>query len=266
VEEWNEYGELKEHVGPGAMAPGTASSSTAPSTPSKAPPSIETPTKIRFTAETPTKASQSAATSSPMTIAMRQAGLEAAKKACDAKSQARAKVFGASESSNDAVKKLDNSTTSGIPPPSGTTEAASPVPPETGPTAAKPTAEHVGANSKSLAEPAKGPGLAGKGNSDTESIAESGSEVLSDGDEVESPDQDNPATTQFEPRNGSSGEEDRDSEISASGKVTNKEKPKIEDQDLAKAAGELGITGGSLLDHTKLETKSTTDADQDVKV
>lgn len=356
MEEWNEYGELKEHVGPGAVAPGMASSSTAPSTPSKAPPSIETPTKIRFSADTPTKASQTAATNSPITMAMRQAGLDAAKKASDAKSQARAKVLGASESSNDAVKKLDNSTTPGVPPPSGTTEAASSVPLETSSTIANSTVDDARTVPKSVAEPAKGSGVTKKEISDTDSIVESGSEIVSDGgggeipaqadpkplakpvreseltqrahsdtdsvaesdsdvvsdgdggensdqdakvnhkllaepvkesgltekgnsgtdsiaerdsdavsdeDEGESPDQDSSAT-QIEPRDRSSGEEENvgDSEISASREVTNKEKPTIGYQDLIKAAGGLGLTGGPLLDHTKLETKSTTDTNQ----
>ena len=54
---------------------------------------------------------------------MRQAGFEAARKAGDAKSKARADALDAMKAKDDNLKKLDKSAPSGMPPPSGTTEA-----------------------------------------------------------------------------------------------------------------------------------------------
>lgn len=240
MEEWNEYGELKEHVSPGAVAPAMATPSSTPSTPSKAPPSIETPSKVRFTAETPTKASQSAATSSPLTIAMRQAGVEAAKKASDAKSQARAKVLGVSQASNDTAKKVDNSTAAGLPPPSGITEAASAIVPETGSTTAKSTADDA-ETSESLTEPTQDSGSAGKGDSDPDSIVQSGSHVLPKVNE--SLKQERSSDTL--PNAGDRGleGENSDPKIVSSGEASNDGKPRIEEQEAVKAEGET--TGGS---------------------
>lgn len=147
VEEWNEYGELKDHVGgppqtatptPSAMnTPSKAPTAPSSSTPSKPPPSplSSTPKQNPSTSvETPPpRPPPQTATDSPLTTAMRQAGFEAAKKAGDAK---KAKLFASKEPESlegrgekdtaldeEALKKLDTSGPTGMPPPSGTTEA-----------------------------------------------------------------------------------------------------------------------------------------------
>ncbi|KAF6220360.1 hypothetical protein HO133_003492 [Letharia lupina] len=158
VEEWNEYGELRDNVEPGPKpAP------SAPATPSKAPtaPSLEilskapatnpvTPSKppaLVSSTETPPRAAPSS-TDSPLTTAMRQAGFEAARKAGDAKSKARAEALQASKAQADTptsetLQKLDNSSPTGMPPPSGATEAGEALKPETGNTSAEGNADDV---------------------------------------------------------------------------------------------------------------------------
>ena len=158
VEEWNEYGELRDNVEPGPKpapsAPATPSKlptapssdtlskapATDPVTPSKPPPFISS-------ADTPPRLAPSS-TDSPLTTAMRQAGFEAAKKAGDAKSKARAEALQASKaradtSNSEALRKLDNSGSTGMPPPSGTTEAGEAMKPETGNTSAEGKADDV---------------------------------------------------------------------------------------------------------------------------
>ncbi|KAL8961939.1 MAG: hypothetical protein Q9193_001580 [Seirophora villosa] len=92
IEDWNEYGELKEKVG----VPARSSTPSAANTPTKVPQSYSTPSKLS-TANTlsshspslgsPSKPSAPSHPESPMTAAMRQAGMEAAKKAGDAKAR-----------------------------------------------------------------------------------------------------------------------------------------------------------------------------------
>ncbi|MCJ1311371.1 hypothetical protein MMC25_005042 [Agyrium rufum] len=135
VEEWNEFGEVKQNVGDldsgaggagtGAGASSTPTSSTT-NTPSRSSSgagnllsSLETPKKDQPAAET------------PLTIAMRQASAAAAKKANEPKSQ-RTQPTATKISFSDDVSKLDNSGPTGMPPPSGTTEAAGAMKPETG--------------------------------------------------------------------------------------------------------------------------------------
>lgn len=62
---------------------------------------------------------------------MRQLGLEAAQKASDAKSKARADASGPSNAKSETLQKLDNAGPTGMPPPSGTTEAKAAKAPET---------------------------------------------------------------------------------------------------------------------------------------
>ncbi|KAI4217023.1 MAG: hypothetical protein L6R36_009313 [Xanthoria steineri] len=81
IEEWNEYGELKDHLG-GGIDP-TPSAANTPSKKAPATTSTSTPSKLLSTISTPPKQSSA---SNPMAAAMRQAGAEAAKKAGDAKS------------------------------------------------------------------------------------------------------------------------------------------------------------------------------------
>ena len=235
MEEWNEYGELKEHVAPGATAPDVATPSLAPSTPSKAPPSIETPTKIRFTSETPTKASQSAATGSPLTLAMRQAGLEAAKKASDAKSQARTKVLGGSETSNDAAKKLENSTAPGIPPPSGTTDASPAITPETDSTTAESKVDDV-ETTKSLKEPAQKLESAGEGESNPDKVSQNDSHGLH---EVKNySENEKGAETQSASDDRDLSSKSNNPEIAVAREVSSKETPDVGGQDLVTVDGE----------------------------
>ena len=163
VEEWNEYGELRDNVEPGPKPPPSA-----PATPSKVPagPSSDslaktpatnpaTPSKqppIISSKDTPPRPSTSS-TDSPLTTAMRQAGFEAAKKAGDAKSKARAEALQASRDkdnapSSDTLRKLDNSGPTGMPPPSGTTEAVEATKPETGNTSSGGKADDVPSTKK----------------------------------------------------------------------------------------------------------------------
>ena len=163
VEEWNEYGELKDNVEPAPRpapsAPATPSKAPAipssdvmsktpvtnPATPSKPPPTISS-------TQTPTRPLPSS-TDSPLTTAMRQAGFEAAKKAGDAKAKARAEALQPSKTkadtpSSEALKKLDNSGPTGMPPPTGTTEAEEAMKPETGDTTVEGKADHVPSSEK----------------------------------------------------------------------------------------------------------------------
>ena len=88
--------------------------------------------------ETPSRLLPSSTTDSPFTTAMRQAGFEAAKRAGDAKKASNGKMLGQGKGleqsgvSSEALRKLDNSAPSGMPPPSGTTNPGSAIAPETG--------------------------------------------------------------------------------------------------------------------------------------
>jgi len=145
VEEWNEYGELKENVGGegGAAAAATTSAAGTPSksyalpiTPSKpATESTPTPSKASNSAtETPSRPTQATSKDSPLTTAMRQAGLEAAKKAGDAKSKARTNALDAAKPQDGSLEKLDNARPTGMPPPSETTVAKDAIKGESGET------------------------------------------------------------------------------------------------------------------------------------
>ncbi|KAK4695502.1 hypothetical protein P7C71_g2262, partial [Lecanoromycetidae sp. Uapishka_2] len=155
VEEWNEYGELRENVDPSApvktfSATPTPSATNTPSKAPVAPPAPQdTPTKATGAStsssavspstpdsQSPNKSSNTTSTSTenPMTLAMRQAGFEAAKKAGDAKAKARTDALAAAKSKSEAaedLKKLDHAGPTGLPPPTGTTEAEDAKAPET---------------------------------------------------------------------------------------------------------------------------------------
>lgn len=85
---------------------------------------------------------------------MRQAGTEAAQKASDAKSKACTTPSAAerSEASTLTLKSLDNSGPTGMPPPSGTTDAESAQAPETGKSSVQGKADTVPMTSESAAE------------------------------------------------------------------------------------------------------------------
>ncbi|KAL8827430.1 MAG: hypothetical protein Q9170_007018 [Blastenia crenularia] len=111
IEEWNEYGELKEKVGVSPMA----STSSAMNTPTKLPLSTSTPSKLSTSdspskqappMDSPSRLTSASQTESPMAAAMRQAGMEAAKKAGDAKAKALAKAGIPSKSPSEAQKQL----------------------------------------------------------------------------------------------------------------------------------------------------------------
>lgn len=147
MEEWNEYGELKEQLGSVAPAASTPLQSTSntpskPPTTTSAPSSTSTPSKaaptVLFAENTPPKPSQSGdVRSRPATgrvetsfsLAMRQAGKEAAERA-----KLKPKSTGIKNSATPVadLSKLDNSAPTGLPPPSGVTEAASAKSVETG--------------------------------------------------------------------------------------------------------------------------------------
>ena len=147
MEEWNEYGELKENVEPAGSRNDSISTPTpsATSTPSKPPPSTDIPSNpspalADTTAESSGPTSSTGASSAPapapakeasFATALRQAGFEAAKKANDAKTKARQDALAAAKSKDDELQKLDNSGPTGMPPPSGITEAADAKEPET---------------------------------------------------------------------------------------------------------------------------------------
>lgn len=150
VEEWNEYGELKEMVNPPSSTRAATSTPTpsATNTPSKAP-IAQAPAQVsdivdkapdtaatsttdaasdsrsaaKATSTTPSTAhdpSTPTSATSTLSMAMRQAGLEAAKKAGDAKTKARQEELERLKANSADLQKLDNSAPSGMPPPSGT--------------------------------------------------------------------------------------------------------------------------------------------------
>ena len=141
MEEWNEYGELKENIGPAPAAPLTPTPS-ALNTPSKAPAiditPVTTPSKAPSLANTPSRPGPSSTIDSPLTTAMRQAGFEAARKAGDAKKASNAKIVAQAKSSgqtsvsSETLQKLDDSPSTRMPTPSGTTEGSSAKTSETG--------------------------------------------------------------------------------------------------------------------------------------
>ncbi|KAL9102178.1 MAG: hypothetical protein Q9163_002652 [Psora crenata] len=160
VEEWNEYGEVKEKLQSsdpaGSSSTPTRSSANTPSEPpatmSSASIPINTPTKpFATTTKTQTKpSSETESTPAPksgpaldLTNAMRQAGLEAAKKAGDAKKKARTDALEATIAEGSGLGKLGNSIPTGMEPPSGTAEAGEPKNPEKGGTVLEDKADDV---------------------------------------------------------------------------------------------------------------------------
>lgn len=251
VEEWNEYGELKDNVGTGAAVP-PVSTPSAPSTPSKAPQPAETPSKVSFSTTIPSRSQQSSATDSPLTTAMRQAGFEAAKKAGEGKSQARSKDFGQSKDSHDTLKKLDHSTVTGLPPPTGTSEANSAKATETEP---------------STAESRATPGTRGRdalhlraskleGSEDSFNPNEKPRSQEDEDDEVEEellPQK--PATLQPKSQPETSDEENKSSDYIDTEKVSQQGlSARPGEVDIVKLLKEQRKTGGPLLDLRKLNT------------
>ncbi|KAL8736534.1 MAG: hypothetical protein Q9181_002405 [Wetmoreana brouardii] len=132
IEEWNEYGELKEKIGVTPLS----STPSAANTPTKAPSSStnpltastsNSPSKLSLSAETPSRTTSSINTDSPMATALRQAAMEAANKAGDAKAKGLAKAGGPSKIPTQTQQKLESSSPTGLLPPSGTTDAATAI-------------------------------------------------------------------------------------------------------------------------------------------
>lgn len=150
VEEWNEYGELMEHLGDtkGQEPPTMTSSSN---TPTKMP-TQPTPSALKEPAPTPADGNKSEtpndqlpttpstpakpAQENTLTAAMQNIGFEAAQKAKAAKAS---KLKSSTESPSVSeppketteLRKLDNAGPTGMPPPSGITDAESAKAPET---------------------------------------------------------------------------------------------------------------------------------------
>lgn len=141
VEEWNEYGEIKDNLSFSTQAPSTSN------TPSKPPPTASAPTASttspsKLSTETqpspsspsqpPTPATPSSTSAdSPITAQMRQLGIEAARKASGSKTKPRTSAPEPSDISSETLQKLDNAGPTGMPPPCGTTEAEAAKAPET---------------------------------------------------------------------------------------------------------------------------------------
>ncbi|KAI4209104.1 MAG: hypothetical protein LQ351_007940 [Letrouitia transgressa] len=129
IEEWNEYGELKEKVG----VPSAAAVPSAANTPSKAPPNTpatssqpavaRAPSNLLSALDSPSQPTSPSNSESPITTAMRKAGFEAAKKAEDAKLRATQQVLGGFRSSKETQKKLDNTEVDETSASSGTTKS-----------------------------------------------------------------------------------------------------------------------------------------------
>ena len=159
MEEWNEYGELKENVEPAGLKPGPIATPTpsATSTPSKPPPSTTLPSNLPpAPVDTTTDSLEPTSSIGPspapapatskdasFTMALRQAGFEAAKKANDAKTKARQDALAAAKSKDEGLQKLDSSGPTGMPPPSGTTVVADAKEPETAGAAVESKADKV---------------------------------------------------------------------------------------------------------------------------
>lgn len=189
---------------------------------------------------------------------MRQAGFEAAKKAGQAKSQARAKVLGESKESHDALKKLDHSTATGLPPPTGTTEASSAKDPEAGSSTVEPKADKVPDSSRSRGKDtfqlraSKARGSEASVNLDEKARSQDDEE----GDEDPPPQKSATAQSTSQPEISTAEDEspDHPSTKTASQQGLN---PGPGDVDIVKLLKKQGKTGGPMLDLSKLNKGKT---------
>lgn len=141
VEEWNEYGEIKDNLSFSTQAPSTSN------TPSKPPPTASAPTASTTSpsklgtetqpspsspSQPPTSSSPSSASpENPITSQMRQLGIEAARKASGSKTKPKTSAPELSDINSETLQKLDNAGPMGMPAPSGTAEAEAAKAPET---------------------------------------------------------------------------------------------------------------------------------------
>ena len=153
VEEWNEYGELMEHLGEGktkgqepptmmsaSNTPTKASLNPVPSALKEPPPTPADGRKVEIPPDEQLPTTPSSTTKpveeNTLTAAMQNIGFEAAQKAKAAKSSKlkssidSSTVKDPSEASL-SLEKLDNAGPTGMPPPSGVTDAESAQAPET---------------------------------------------------------------------------------------------------------------------------------------
>ena len=149
MEEWNEYGELKDNIG-GPQAAASTPTPSAVNTPSK-PPNTNTASEPSLSTQTPPEAPLSKSSETPLTTAMRQAAQEAATKAGNSKTKAKENPPEPSEVSSETLSRLDNSAPTGMPPPSGTTDADSAKAPETVDSSAESKADEVPQTSETAA-------------------------------------------------------------------------------------------------------------------
>lgn len=256
MEEWNEYGELKDNVGTGT-AP-SVSTPSAPSTPSKTLKPADSLSTLPFSTATSPRPQQSSTTDSPLTTAMRQAGFEAAKKAGEAKSQVRTKGFGDSTPSNDASKKLEHSSAMGMPPATGTNEANSAKAPETGSSTAQSKFDTVPASSGTFGKETLQLRASKAGKSEPSVKPEERANPEDDeDDEVDLPIQKS-ASRQSTPRPDTFHEGDESTDHPGKENVLQQElNTEPGDVDIVKLLREQGKTGGPLLDLRKLNTGKT---------
>lgn len=268
MEEWNEYGELKENVGSGAPATSTPSMSR---TPSKAPPTIETSTPSKM-APQPSQSSLE----SPLTAAMRQVGLEAAKKASDAKLQASSTTVGQSKASTGTLEKPDKASSTGAPSkepipdiaPQGTSttdnSAADDAPLTTDPLEDPKNKSNITKAgfedadtieeksdipaSKEFKEPEPNPAVVGETDRTKDVSADGEDDEDEDDEDGDDEDEDDEGETEKD----EIGKNSEGQELATMAQGTNS---KNEDQDPVLAAIKRGKTGGPHLDHRKLNTK-----------
>ncbi|MCJ1426952.1 hypothetical protein MMC29_004855 [Sticta canariensis] len=256
VEEWNEYGELKDNVGTGAVP--SVSTPPAPSTPSKAVKPADTLSALPFSTAISPRPQQSSTTDSPLTTTMRQAGFEAAKKAGEAKSQVRTKVFGDSKTSNEASKKLEHSSAIGMPPATRTNEANSTKAPETESSTAKSKFDTVPAGSGTIGKETLQLRASKAVKSEPSVKPEERANPEDDeDDEVDLPPQKS-ASRQSTSRPDTSHEGDESSDHPSKENLLQKElNTEPGDVDIVKLLKEQGKTGKPLLDLRKLKTGKT---------
>lgn len=266
MEEWNEYGELKENIGSGA--PVTSNSST--STPSKPPqskstPTIQTPSKINSQPSQPSE-------ESPLTAAMRQVGLEAAKKASDTKSKATSTKVGQSKASTDMLEKPEDASSVGASTIGGTIEPSSGVAPKRTATTDSFSADDALITSRLSKDTTP---KSDKQKVESEDVDTGGGTSTST--EIKEPEYNPTATGKPDVKkdlvgDGANVEYEDDGEDEVSKKPEGQESisvaqgasSKKQGEDLVLAAIKRGKTGGPLLDHRKLDTQDKKEKEKEI--
>lgn len=189
---------------------------------------------------------------------MRQAGFEAAKKAGEAKSQTRAKVYGESKESNDALKKLDHSTATGLPPPTGTTEASFAKDPEAGSSTVEPKADKVSDSSKTRGRDTFQLRASKAGGSEASINLDEKARSQNDEESDKDPPSQKSTTAQSTSQpETSTAEEESPDQLSTKKASQQGLNPGPGDVDIVKLLKKQGKTGGPLLDLSKLNKGKT---------